>query len=380
MSKFITGLFLLCLLFSCANHDGPYTQKNLSPEENTFRRSFLTTASDLHQDLYFSHQAFSSDLKLLIKEPSQEQIDATIKSLELLRTNYNKTIPFRNTHGPLDYPYLKTQHNLSQLIFAESAEFNGDENILTLLNESTPISEELLYQKHLESSNKDIYIGIPAITYSLSKNDIILSHKNEQWKTFLSRNNKILEVHIKYLLDEWSPYIAANFHHLLKTRKQEQFLGWTYTSFLINHQDVLEKIKSNTGQLSQRDLDERLNALMNLWEGSYILNDGRQYLRHGLKTLIQSPEIDNYFKTLEKSRNENNQELSLKVLTSLQNGIKREIAKSNYDRQVQSLPFIIPNPKLHALSKSRKHPKDTPFGESTKPASNNTLSNSTDFL
>ncbi|EDM25241.1 hypothetical protein LNTAR_24718 [Lentisphaera araneosa HTCC2155] len=369
MSKIILSLISCCFLFSCANHDGPYTQKDIGEKENTFRRSYLTTASDLYQDLYFSHQAFSADLKLLLEQTNTDQIDKTLNSLQALRSTYNKTIPFRNIHGPLDYPYLETEKSLAELIFAESAKFNGDKTILNFIKGEEEVKAELLYEKHLAESTDDIYLGLPAIEYALNQQDLLLE-KNKRLQTYLKTCDKALEVQIKALLDDWSPYIAANFHHLLKTRKQDQFLGWTYTSFLINQQDVLGKIKTKNQELSEPDLNERLNALMNLWEGQYILNDGRQYLRMGLKNLIQSPEIDNYFKTLEISKTKNDQDMQVTTMLALQNGILREISKSPYDKTVQSLPYIIPNPKLHTLSKSKKHSKDTPFGEAKTPYSN----------
>ena len=369
MSKIIFSLISCCFLFSCANHDGPYTQKNIGEKENSFRRSYLTTASDLYQDLYFSHQAFSADLKLLLEQTNTDQINKTLNSLQALRSTYNKTIPFLNIHGPLDYPYLETEKNLAELIFAESSEFNGESTILALVKSEEKLNAEVLYEKHLAESSSDIYLGLPAIHYALNQNGLLLE-KNERLQSYLSTCNKELEAQIKTLLDDWSPYIAANFHHLLKTRKQDQFLGWTYTSFLINQQDVLGKIKTNSNELNEQDLNERLNALMNLWEGQYILNDGRQYLRVGLKSLIQSPEIDNYFKTLEISKTKNDQDMQVTTMLALQNGILREISKSSYDKNVQSLPYIIPNPKLHKLSKSKKHSKDTPFGEAKTPYSN----------
>jgi hypothetical protein len=368
MSKLILSLFVSFFLFSCANHDGPYTQKHIGEKENIFRRSYLTTAFDLYQDLYFSHQAFSSDLNLLLEKPSQEQIDKTLASLQNFRSTYNKTTPFRYIHGPLDYPYLKTNQNLSQLIFAESANFKGKETISKLIEGSELITLELLYEKHLAESDDEIYLGIPAINYGLTRSTLILE-KNTRLKLYLSLSNQALTTQVKYLLDDWSPYIAANFHHLVKTRKQSQFLGWTYTSFLRNQQDVLGKIKTNNTELNENDLNERLNALMHLWEGQYILNDGRQYIRVGIKSLVKSAEIDNYFKTLEISKAKNDTEMSLTTLMAMQNGILREISKGTYDKDVQKLPYIVPNPKLHKLSKSKKHSKDAPFGELNTPYS-----------
>ncbi|MDD7983600.1 hypothetical protein PQO01_01380 [Lentisphaera marina] len=369
MSKLILSLFISCFLISCANHDGPYTQKHIGERENVFRRSYLTTAFDLYQDLYFSQQAFSADLDLLIEKPRKEQIEKTIASLQQFRSTYNKTTPFRHIHGPLDYPYLKTEQNLSELIFAESADFNGDESILALVNGTEAISLETLYEKHLDDSSGQIYLGIPALDYVLQQSELILD-KNERLQAYLKLSNRALTTQVKFLLDDWSPYIAANFHHLVKTRKQEQFLGWTYTSFLINQQEVLGKIKTKSTELNEQDLNERLNALMNLWEGQYILNDNRQYIRAGLKSLVKSPEIDNYFKTLAISKVKNDTEMSLTAMMAMQKGILREISKGNYDKDVQSLPYIIPNPKLHKLSKSKKHTKDAPFGESNTPYSN----------
>ena len=130
-------------------------------------------------------------------------------------------------------------------------------------------------------------------------------------------------------------------------------------------QETKNEIKSSQKSLPVNDLNERLKALMNLWEGTYILNDKRQYLRVGLNTLMGSPEINNYFKTLEKSRGENNEKMALEALYALSNGIQRA-TEGTYDKNVQEQPYIIPNIKLHQLRTRRHYDKNAPFGENLK--------------
>ena len=102
--------------------------------------------------------------------------------------------------------------------------------------------------------------------------------------------------------------------------------------------------------------------MINLWEGTYVLNDQRQYLRVGLKSLISSPEINNYFKTLEKAISNKDERMSLQALQAVINTVKRHTA-STYDKNVQTLPYIIPNIQLHKLRTKRHYDKNVPFGE-----------------
>ena len=216
-----------------------------------------------------------------------------------------------------------------------------------------------MYETHL-AKDGDVTLGIPAFNLVLSKSDMILN-MNDQVKNYLVSANIIMREQIYYLLLQWSPYEAGNFRALIQTRNQPQFLGWIYTSFILNNQQIIDSIKSQENN-ELDDLNVRQKAFNEFWDGNYVLNDKRQYLRVGLKTLINSPEIDNYFVTLEKSRIENNEEMALEALYALNNGIKRAAA-STYDTEVQSLPYIVPNIELHKLRTKRHYDKDTPFGE-----------------
>ena len=362
----MTKLFSLCVAlitcFSCTSQRDVFTPKRLGDKENTFRRSYLTTASDLYQDLYFAHQALSTDIKLLSQAPTQEQLDLTKEKLITVRSSYNKAIAFSMIHGPLDYPYSDHTLSLNQYLFANTANLSISP-IKEVINGKQELNKELLYEKHL-SAPETILLGIPALQTLLDDNEFILE-ENKNTAKYLGLLDSIMTEQVYYLLEQWSPYEAGNFRALIQTRNQEQFLGWIYTSFIINHQNVIDEIKSSQKSLPVNDLNERLKALMNLWEGTYILNDKRQYLRVGLNTLMGSPEINNYFKTLEKSRGENNEKMALEALYALSNGIQRA-TEGTYDKNVQEQPYIIPNIKLHQLRTRRHYDKNAPFGENLK--------------
>ena len=101
-----------------------FTPKRLGDKENSFRRSYLSTASDLFQDLYFAHQAFESDLRLLIKNPSMDQLNLTNEKLTVLRKSYNKCTAFRLIHGPLDYNYADKNLSIHQYLFSDAKKLN----------------------------------------------------------------------------------------------------------------------------------------------------------------------------------------------------------------------------------------------------------------
>ena len=342
-------------------------QKTLSKEANAFRRSYLTMAYDLHQDVFFAQKKFNTDLIYLLDNPTQENYDIALASLNTLRRTYNYIIPFRYIHGPLDYPQRASKKSLQDLIFAKNAKFDLDKTVLAYIEDSSKtIDAASLLKAHQLYANEEIYIGLLPMGELLnSQKDKILS-SDERLKEYLLINNQLIAEFTLKLVKAWSPYEKANFANILRTRPEAQFLGFTFTSFEKNITLLSDKVQNPSPLfgMTKEDYYQELKSLKILWTGKYLLLDQRQYIRTGLNQLVISAEIDNYLITIEKTRVNKNEDLFLASLASINRTFKQKIKAFDYDKNVQKLPYIVPNDRLNSIIiQKQESSENTPFAE-----------------
>jgi putative iron-regulated protein len=334
-------VFFLLILFSCDN----------TQEINTLKLEILNTYCEIaylsYENTYQKTKWLEEQIKVFIKNPSEQTHEAAKKAWIQAREVYGQTEVFRFYGSPIDNP----QHNLEPHInawpldesYIDYVEGNDKSGIINDL--SIVINEQILRSKNEQNGvEENVSLGYHAIEFLLWGQDLDIQGAGrrkytdyttapnaERRKLYLQLCTNLLLDDLQKVIIQWKAQKTDNYRaNFLKNTEESianiltglgslsraELAGERMRVGLVNHDQ--EDEQSCFSDNTHRDVLANIQGMMNVYEGSYGDFKGK-----GLFYLIST--LDSQLATQMKI----NLEESLKLAQTIQPPFDKEISGKN---------------------------------------------------